>query len=344
MVAIKTHEADRFLKRDCTGFLVYLVFGTDLGLVSERVRALVRALVDDPNDPFQLVRLSGDEVAGDPGRLADEANTVSLFGGKRAVLLDAGARSLVPALEHQLASPGAAPVVVEAGGLKKDAALRKLVERAKAGVAIESYPDDEGDLGRLIEAEAAAAGLAVDPDARRALTGLLGADRLASRSEIAKLMLYAHGRSTVTLDDVEAVVSDAAALAADALVDAAFTGDLAQVETLARRVLGAGGMHPDVLLGAALRHAVFLHRAKLDMAGGASLDQVMGMGRGGIHFKRKPAVERQLKTGDAEALGRAVARLGEAMGQVRREPALAQEIAVRALWSLARGTGGRQAR
>lgn len=340
MVAIKNHEADRFLKRDCTGFAAYLVFGADLGLVSERVRALVEALVDDPGDPFQLVRLSGDEVAGDPGRLADEANTVSLFGGKRVILLDAGARSLVPALEHHLASPGAAPVVIEAGGLKKDAPLRKLVERAKAGVAIESYPDDAGEVGRLIDADAAAAGLTVDPDARQLLTGLLGADRLASRSEIAKLTLYAHGRAAITLDDVEAVVADASGLAADALVDAAFAGRIAEVERLARRVMGPGGMDPGVLLGAALRHAVFLHRAKLDMAGGTSLDQVMAANGRGVHFKRKPAVERQLKGMSADALGRAVGRLGEAIGQVRREPALAREIAARALWGLGRGAGG----
>ncbi len=339
MVAIKSHEADRFLKRDCTGFQLYLVFGTDAGLVSERVRALARALVDDPADPFQLVRLAGDEVAGDPGRLADEANTVPLFGGRRAILIEAGARSLLPALEHHLASPHAAPAVVEAGGLKKDAALRKLAERARNGVSIECYPDEAADLGRLIEAEAAAVGLAVDDDARRVLVGLLGADRLASRSEIAKLLLHAHGATAVTLDHVEAVVADASALAGDALIDAAFAGDLAAVERLGRRVLGPGGTDPGVLLGAALRHAVWLHRARLDVEAGTAVEAAVA--RGGIHFKRKPAVERQLKGSRAEALGRVVVRLGEAVGQVRREPALALPIAMRALWVVARGVGGR---
>ena len=45
-----------------------LVFGPDAGLVSERVDALVRASVDDPDDPFSLVRLDGDALASDPAR------------------------------------------------------------------------------------------------------------------------------------------------------------------------------------------------------------------------------------------------------------------------------------
>jgi DNA polymerase-3 subunit delta len=335
MVAIKSHEADRFLARDIAGFSAYLVFGTDLGLVNERVRRIAKGLVDDPNDPFQMVRLGGDEVASDPGRLADEANTIPLFGGKRAILVDAGAKNIVPALEHHLASASPCPVVIEAGNLKKDAPLRKLFERAKSAVAIESYPDEERDLYRLIETEAAAAGMSVDAEAKQLLASLLGADRLASRSEIAKLTLYAHGRPSITLDDVEAVVADASALATDALIDATFTGNLPAVEQTARRVLGHGS-EAGVLLGFALRHATWLHRAKLDLLAGSSPDHVLGTAiRVGISFKRKPLIERQLKLASGEALGRAVMRLGEAIGKARREPGLAQSLALRTLWTIA---------
>ncbi len=334
MVAVKNHEADRFLTREIAGFHAYLVFGSDAGLVSERVRRIAKALVDDPGDPFQLVRLTGDEVAGEAGRLADEANTIPLFGGRRAILVEAGAKSLLPALENHLAGQPACPVVVAAGALKKDAPLRKLVERARAGVAVECYPDDERDVGRLIDAEAAAAGLAVDPDARQVLIALLGADRLASRAELAKLMLYAHGRGTVTLDDVEAVVSDASALATDALVDATFLGDLGALEQQARRVFG-GGHDPGVVLGAVLRHAATLHRAKLDLAAGAGSDQALGFAMR-MGPRRKALVERQLRGASAEALGRAVIRLGEAVGRVRREPDLGRAHALRTLWVVAR--------
>ncbi len=41
--------------------------------------------------PFALVRLDGDEIS-DPMRLVEEANTVPLFGGRRAVAIKVGRR------------------------------------------------------------------------------------------------------------------------------------------------------------------------------------------------------------------------------------------------------------
>src|SRR4051794_28082189 len=90
MVALKTSEADSFVTRPDPARAVVLVFGPDAGLVSERVDAIVRASVDDPSDPFSLVRLDGDAVASDPARLVDEATTVPLFGGRRAIRVRAG--------------------------------------------------------------------------------------------------------------------------------------------------------------------------------------------------------------------------------------------------------------
>src|SRR3954465_11513556 len=85
MVALKTSEADSFVVRPDPAQAVVLVFGQDAGLVSERVDAIVRASVDDPNDPFALVRLDGDTLAADPARLAgDAAAGAPVWGGGRA--------------------------------------------------------------------------------------------------------------------------------------------------------------------------------------------------------------------------------------------------------------------
>ena len=46
--------------------------------------------VDDPTDPFSLVRMDGDDLAAEPSRLVEEAMTVPLFGGRRAIRVRAG--------------------------------------------------------------------------------------------------------------------------------------------------------------------------------------------------------------------------------------------------------------
>src|SRR5262245_3134285 len=223
MVALKGFEIDKFLARPRQP--VVLVFGPDAGLVRERAETLVRISVDDPKDPFQLARLDGDELAGEPTRLVEEANTIPLFGGRRAVWVKAGNRNFTAAVEAltQAASPDCR-VVIEAGDLKRNAPLRAVCERAKNAAALPCYVDAEKDLARLIDDEMREAGLTIAPDARAMLVPLLGGDRLASRSELRKLALYARGKERVEIDDVVAVVADASALALDAVVDAAFAG------------------------------------------------------------------------------------------------------------------------
>ena len=66
-----------------------------------------------------------------------------------------------------------------------------------------------------------AAGLTITPEARELLLSRLGADRALSRSEIEKLALYAGGKGTIEIDDVEAVVGDASELAIDTMIMAA---------------------------------------------------------------------------------------------------------------------------
>src|SRR3954469_23175293 len=116
MVALKSSEIELFVARPDPARAVVLVFGPDAGLVSERVDAIVRASVDDPSDPFSLVRLDGDAVASDPARLVDEATTVPLFGGGGGGPVRAGSRNIVPAVEAVLAAPlQDCRVVIEAG-------------------------------------------------------------------------------------------------------------------------------------------------------------------------------------------------------------------------------------
>src|SRR3984885_13376568 len=116
MVAIRPADVDAFVARLDPARPVVLVFGPDAGLVSERVNAIIKASVDNPNDPFALARLDGDDIAAEPSRLVEEAQTMPLFGGRRAVWVKAGGRNIAPAAEALLALPAAEGRVIIAGG------------------------------------------------------------------------------------------------------------------------------------------------------------------------------------------------------------------------------------
>src|SRR5580704_2792166 len=264
MVAVKSHEAERFLARPPPHVYLYLVFGTDAGLVTERARKIMSRAVGDPKNPFQLVRIGGDELANDPARLADEVNTIPLFGGRRAILIEAQGKAFVAAFEPVLgAPPRDCTIVIEAGALKKDAPLRTLCERERNAAAIQCYPDSAEDIAHLIDAEVVAAALSIAPDAKAFLVSQLGQDRLSTRSELEKLVLYAHGAGDITLDHVAAIVCDASNLIVNEAVYAAFDGGFAALDARLRHIF-AGASDYHALLVAALRYALDLHRAGRD--------------------------------------------------------------------------------
>jgi DNA polymerase-3 subunit delta len=333
MTALRASEVDAFLARPDPARPVVLVFGPDAGLVSERVNALIKASVDDVNDPFSLVRLEAEELSANPARLVEEAQTIPLFGGRRAVWAKAGSRNIAPAVEAVLALPTSeCRVVIEAGDLRRNAPLRVVCERAKNAAALPCYADTERDLARLIDTEMRAAELVLKPDARAMLIPLLGGDRAASRNELRKLALYARGRGEIDVDDVTAVVSDASALALDDLVDTAFAGRPADLEAQLAKVRAAGSPVGSIFF-AAQRQLAQLHRWRTAIEAGApfSIDSLQPP----LHFRRKNLVEVALKQWNAARLAAAMAELADAVLASRKTPALADTIAERALLSLA---------
>lgn len=80
MVALRGKDATSFLARPDPGRPIVLLYGPDAGLVRERADALIAASLDDPKDPFALVRLDGDELSAEPSRLVDEALAIPMFG------------------------------------------------------------------------------------------------------------------------------------------------------------------------------------------------------------------------------------------------------------------------
>ncbi|WP_375466158.1 DNA polymerase III subunit delta [uncultured Methylobacterium sp.] len=340
MTAVKAGDIDGLIRRGPDPRIpVILVYGPDTGLVAERAKHLAEGFVSAPGDPFALVRIDGDALAADPGRLSDEAGTVGLFGGRRTIWVRPGSRNYAPAVEAVLRGEiRDTRIVVEAGDLGKSAPLRTLCERSAKALAIPCYADDARALADLIDRTLGAHGLRIDREAREVLSQSLGGDRRASLSEIEKLALYAHGRGSVGLDDVEAVVSDVAGSQINTLIDAAFAGQGGAVERDLRRFRHEG-LDPSVMLGSALRHALTLLGVRIE--GADKSPSLMAASWRGLHFRRKASIEAQLARWRPDALRQAIALLQEAILACRRsDPALAHAHASAALLGIA-ARGGR---
>ena len=335
MTAIKAFEVDKFVAKPDPGLPIVLVYGPDAGLVRERVDALVRASVDDPNDPFALARIEGEDLAGNPSRLVEEAHTVPLFGGRRAVLVKAGSRNIAAAVETVIAAPSnECRVIIEASDLKKTSPLRTMCEKSKVAAALPCYEDGTRELDRLIDEEMRATNLTLSGDARAALLSLLGGDRMGSRSEVRKLALYALDKERIELDDVYAVVADASEQAVNGVIDAAFAGKTAEVENEFIKARGSVGSAA-AIISAAIRHVANLHKMKLAVEGGEDIELAMKRAGPPVHFKRQPQVGIALRGWTTAKLLRTMEQLAEASLDMRRNAALAEAIGQRTLLSIA---------
>lgn len=337
MAQIKAHEFARFIESGAGRHHLFLLYGPDRGLVSERAAALAGSTGIDLGDPFSVIRIDGDALRNDPGRLADEANAVGLFGGRRLIWLrgagnDRGLSMIVSDIAGSAA--GTTTVIIEAGELKKGVALRKVVEESPGGLAIPCYADERRDIQGLIDDELSKEGLTITPAARNRLAESLGGDRLASRSELRKLALHCYGARQISEEDVIACVGDATAVSIDDAVDAVLTGDLPALDRALQRITASKTAIFTVVL-ACLRQFQLLDSIHAETAAGRPMPQVLAsMGRQ-IHFRRKPAVETALQRWHCGELARVLDHFQQTVLEMRRRPQLEDDMARQALMAVA---------
>jgi DNA polymerase-3 subunit delta len=332
MVAVKTHQADAFLKALNPALCAALLYGPDAGLVSERASTLAKRLV--ARDGGELIRLDEADLEQDPDRLVVELQTIAMFGGRRIVRVSAGRKVTADALE-ELFDQGRTEgfLIVEAGALRPDDALRSLFERLPCAAAVACFPDEERELRKLIRSQLAAFELDLTPAAEKTLIARLGADRAFSRAEVEKLALFALGKGRIDEEDVAAAVGDAAELALDRVVLQAASGHTRAAVIECDRTIAAG-VDPQTIIAALQRHFLRLHRVRSALDSGRALEEVVRQLKPPVHFKHKEAFEAQCRTWTAQRLESALARIAEVAKTARLNYALETTLTERLLLDL----------
>jgi DNA polymerase-3 subunit delta len=272
---LKAGQIEGFIRKPDPAARAILVYGPDDGLARERAARLAKAVTADPDDPFLVAHLTGEEIAGDPARLIDEAAAIPLTGGQRIVRVrDAspstpGAGEAVAGAVRALLEdpPGDSLAILQAGDLSPRSPLRKLFESSENAVALPCYADQGAELDRLIDSTLGQRGIALSSDARSWLAANLGSDRGVTRSELEKLALYAGEGGRLEQADVVACIDDNGLKSTDRIVMAAAAGNRAELD----RALAAGfeeGQSAVSILRSMNRHLQRLQWIKAGLAAG----------------------------------------------------------------------------
>jgi DNA polymerase-3 subunit delta len=307
VIISKRPDVERFLKGPDAGMRAALIYGRDRGGVRERADKLARVVTANPEDPFDTALLNDDEL-GD-GRLEGELAAISMMGGRRLVRVrftgekaapdKTAAEALTAHAEGKL-NPDAF-LLIEAGALGRDSALRKVAEKVAACATIPCYDDEPGDVARLVRESLAADKVGLDSQALELFVSRLPRERGVARQEMERLALWlgpGSGRIATPADLEDFLGVEPEASLTDAATDA-FGGKLAAAQAGLRRAAAEGEGGP-----AAVR-AMGMHLARLrrilTLAGnGASLAEAAKAS--GVFWKNEREMLRQARAWTLEHL------------------------------------------
>jgi len=256
---------------------IYLVVGDD-EIEKDEIGKAFQAAVPEDIQAFAFERFSAIETT-DPGVVVNSARTLPFLGDRRLIVVTraekwfAGKRKGsddassddnddddgTDLLEAYLERPErASTVVFVAADINRTfrvvkALLKQAVTIECWGLKDEKAPrgpatDVLNRAGRLAAGLFKRAGMTIDREALQPLLAHAGTDIAILRGDVERLILYCHGRKTVTMDDVDAVVSGTALLNPWGVVNAVEKGDAREALRQIRIVTDAGEV-PFMTLG-----------------------------------------------------------------------------------------------
>lgn len=288
-----------------------LLYGPDLGLVRQRMNAIIAAILKDSNDPFCRIELSGRQAEDDPARLHDELSAFSFTGDRRIIIVRDADDGLSKALSPALAALSSTTyLLIVAGDLPGKSSLRALVEKHANIAAVACYKDEGAGLDALIRDTFKAYGLRATPDVVRYLSQSLGGDRMIILNEIEKISLYlGEEHDTISLEAVSELVADNADRGQDDVNHAVAVGS---VETLCRTLdrLFLEGVNGVATVRGLQRYFLRLQEIHIiQQSRGGSIDQIIDGLRPPVFWKNKPLLSAHLKRWDVGRIGRVLERL-----------------------------------
>lgn len=309
---VKPAEGDRFLNRLPEKIVAVLFYGPDQGLVTERSERLIQTVVRDIRDPFRVAEVDGANLIEDRARLAAEAATLSLSGGRRVIRVRSAVNSIAEQFQSYFKHPtGDALIVVEAGELVRSSSLRRVFDQADRAAAVRCYPDNPDSIAHLLEKTFREQGAKISADAVMEAVPLMGGDRGTIRQQIEKLLVYARGGGIVDVSDVRAVMGDESEARIEEVCDAAGEGDARSLDRAVERLWEAG-VSPITVLRIALGHFQRLALVNTSVIGGEKPDAATARLRPSLHFARVASFRDQLRSWNTEKLAEALDRLLEA--------------------------------
>lgn len=286
---------------------LYLLYGPDEAGARDIAVRLGRAMGPEA----ERVEIEPANLKSNPGRLADEAASMSLFGTTRYIRISGAGEDCVEACTLLLAAERAGnPVVVIAPGIKSASALVKLATTSPRAMTCVFYVPEAGEADKIAASIAREHGLRTLGGTAARIAQAAGGDRAVMTRELEKIALYLDAAperprevDDATLDAIGADLGDSEiSRAIDAAIDGG-PGHLA--DELGK--LAIAGVSPIPVLRQLVRRLMTLAELRAEIDGGANANTVIER----VFFRERATTARALRIWSA-------GKINEAIDRVRR--------------------------
>ncbi len=310
-------QIERALKAPTAEVRLFLLYGPD----EAGSRALAKLLTAAMGSEAERIDLTGSDLKGDPARLADEAASISLFGGPRYIWVEPAGDDAAEAAEALIgASTAGNPVVIVAGALKPASKLLKLALTAPCAMAFASYVPEGADADKLVIEMGRELGLAIRPDVARRIAEAGAGNRGIIAQELAKLALFADAAperpKPIDHDALEAIGAASEEGDLSRLVDSVLGGNSAALEAELARLHSVGLEGISLVRPALLRRLALLAKLRAEVEQGNSVSAVMASSGKALFWKEKDTVAAQLARWRSDLLAKSMSRVMEVQRQV----------------------------
>ncbi|MGL6043841.1 MAG: DNA polymerase III subunit delta [Sandaracinobacteroides sp.] len=342
MTALKrAADVQRALGRWDPAVRLLLLAGTDASATRALAAAAVAALAD-PADPLSVTDLPPEELKADPGRLSDEAASISMFGSARVIRVQGATDHATEAVRLLLQAPAAGnPVVMLAGDLSKASSLRKLADESPQVLFHFSYPRDARDLSQWLQSEARSVGLRLEQGVGDRLIATSGGDTGVLASELEKFALFLDASpeapKALARGHLALLGADSAEEDVNLLVSALTSANARQLERQLRLLAGSGAIPA---LRAVARRLLQLAEARAAVDGGAAAEQAVRSLRPPIFWKEVEATTAALRDWPQPRIRAALAAMLAGERAIKQEKGPGDAVGWQAIASLGMGRLG----
>jgi DNA polymerase-3 subunit delta len=286
----------------------YLFLGPD----EAQSRALAARLLEALS--AQKFVVSGAAVKANPGLLADEAASLSLFGDRRLIWIEPAGNDIAEGVEALLSTESAeSPVAAIAGALPKSSALLKLAESSPAALAFTAYLPEGDEAVRLVIDVGRRFGLKISPPVAARVAEACSNDQAIIAQELDKFASYAdaspHSPKGLEHEVIDAVGVGSAEGDFLRFADLALLGELGDLSAEIA-LLPSGGSEAIPAIRSLQRRLLMLAPARARIERGERVETVMASFGRALFWKDKEAVAKMLRMWTAEGLGTVAERVG----------------------------------